>query len=376
MRLAVLLLAAAGCSGGGPHVGPPWLADGRVFVQGVGVTNQDCRNGICQHNENTDLTSWNGALWLVHRTAKSQILGPNSALHIYRSTDGGRHFTETARIDAPTDRDLRDPCFYQVGGQLYLKGLTRLPVLSEHDSNVDTITVAYRTSDGTNWDSLGQIAPDTWSFWRVHEFSGAWYSAAYQDGDLSIKLFSSADGMTWTAGADLYTVAADSPVETELVLLPSGAMMALVRADSTGPTAEVLGDSGTLHTYVCWAQPPYSSFSCPGAIVDQRLDGPIAFFWKSRLFVVGRKHLQPSDRKRTALYELSGFDAGAVPAIKEWGEIPSAGDTAYAGVVPVDDHRVLVSWYSSDVVDDENWTIGMLDATDIWLGTIDLSALR
>src|SRR5437868_7092865 len=35
----------------------PWLSDARVLVQGVGSDNQDCRTGVCQHNENTDLTT-------------------------------------------------------------------------------------------------------------------------------------------------------------------------------------------------------------------------------------------------------------------------------------------------------------------------------
>ena len=52
-------------------------------------TNQNCRTGVCQHNENTDLTSWHGAIYLVHRTANSQILGPNSSLRVYRSRDEG-----------------------------------------------------------------------------------------------------------------------------------------------------------------------------------------------------------------------------------------------------------------------------------------------
>ncbi len=371
-----LFTFGAGCGSSAPHVGPPWLDDARIFVTGLNVTNKDCRSGICQHNENTDLAIFQGAIYLVHRTAESQILGPNSALHIYRSTDQGKTFTETALIDAPSDRDLRDPHFYQVNGQLYFAALTRLPVVSEHDADVDTITIGYRTSDGVNWEPLGQLAPDTWSFWRVQEVNGTFYSAAYQDGDASIKLFSSTDGVAWTAGADVYTVTADSPLETELVPFPSGDLMALVRTDGTGSISDVLGDTGTLKTVVCWAQPPYASWSCPGAIMNQRLDGPLAFFQKDRLFVVARKHLQPSDRKRTSLFELTNLAPGGVPSIMEWGEIPSAGDTAYAGQAQLSDGRVLISWYSSDVVEDENWSIGMLDSTDIWLGSLDFNALH
>src|SRR5258708_38393881 len=112
MRCTILILALAACSPSAPHVGPPWLADAHILVSG---TATDCRTQICQHNENTDLTTFHGAIFLVHRTAHSQILGPNSSLRVSRSTDGGRTFTLLAVIAAPANRDLRDPHFYQVG---------------------------------------------------------------------------------------------------------------------------------------------------------------------------------------------------------------------------------------------------------------------
>jgi hypothetical protein len=373
MRRLVLsvVIAALGCDGG------PWLSSSRIQVVGEGVTNLDCRTAICQHNENTDLTRFKGDIYLIHRTARSQILGPNSALHIYRATDGnGSGFNEVARIEAPSDRDIRDPHFYQLNDQLYIETLTRLPVTSTRDSNVDTITIGFQSSDGVNWTPLGPLAPDGWSFWRVQENAGTFYSAAYQDGDLSVVLYSSSEGARWIAGAPIYTTSADTPLETELVFMPSGRLLAIVRTDGTDD--ELLGDSGRLRTQLCWAEPPgYASFDCRDAFDDQRLDGPLAFFWRSRLFMVARKHLQPSLRKRTSLFEITGapLDGGKL-AIREWGELPSAGDTSYAGAVSVDADRFLVSWYSSDIVQDENWAQGILDSADIWIGTIDLARLK
>src|SRR5689334_22421642 len=93
---AVGVALALGCSSSAPDApaggggGPAWLEGARVFVSGEEVNNTDCRTGICRHNENTDLVTFAGAIYLVHRTAVSQILGPNSALHVYRSTDGGK----------------------------------------------------------------------------------------------------------------------------------------------------------------------------------------------------------------------------------------------------------------------------------------------
>src|SRR5262249_23705403 len=83
----------------------------------------------------------------------------------------------------------------------------------------------------------------------------------YEDGDLSVRLFSSTDGETWTMGPEIYGVAADTPLETEIVFMPSGRMLALVRVDGTDD--ELLGNRGRLRTIACWASAPYDTFRCP-----------------------------------------------------------------------------------------------------------------
>lgn len=360
---------------------PAWMDDAHVFVSGHDLENEyDCRNAICRHNENVDMIAWNGSFWLVHRTARSQVLGPNSSLHVYRSQDG-KSFSDVATIQAPSDRDLCDPHFYVVGTELYIHAITRFPVNSVRDSNVDSISVAMHSSDGVAWSAMTNIGPETWSFWRVKQSNGVYYSAAYQDGDESVSLFSSTDGNTWTQGAQIYGVAADTPLEPELVFMPSGRMLALVRTDGTD--AVYLATQPPISTRICWAMPPYDTFTCPQTLDGVRLDGPLAFFWNGRLFVVARKHLLDDGlgRKRTALYEITGdadggtLDGGPI-AIREWGEIPSAGDTSYAGYAMLDANRAVVGWYSGDLDRDEPWVTAIFDITDIWLGTIDLSRVH
>jgi hypothetical protein len=371
--IALLLLAGCGPSS--------WLGDERILVPGDGVGESDCRTKICKHNENTDLVNWGGATYLVHRTARSQVLGPNSSLHLYKTVDGGKNFKDLATIQAPTaatypmlgDRDLRDPEFYVVGQRLYIKALTRLPVTSTRDSFVDTIAVETHTDDGATWSPLAPIGPVTWSYWRIKPQAGVYYTAAYEDGDKSIVLFSSTDGLSWTKGALVYGVAADTPVETELTFMPSGRLLALVRMDGTDD--ELLGEKGRLRTKVCWAMPPYATFDCPAEITGQRLDGPLSFFHGSKLYMVARKHLGADGRKRTALFEITGNLEGGPIDAKEIGELPSAGDTAYAGAADLDANRTLVTWYSSNIQDDENWVLGILDASDIRVGIIDFSKL-
>jgi hypothetical protein len=369
MRSYVLLAMLAGCRGG-------WLSDARILVDGDHAAATDCRSQVCRHNENTDLTTFDGATYLVHRTAMSQILGPNSSLLISRSDDHGRTWRKLAVIPAINDRDLRDPSFYQIGGQLAVKALTRLQVNSLRDSGVDTIAVGSVSPDGgKTWSPLAPIGPPTWSFWRVRDDAhGVHYTAAYEDGDKSVKLFSSADGSHWKPGAQIYGAAEDTPLETELVFVPSGKLLALVRLD--GNNQELLGNAGRLRTKVCWAAPPFEHWDCSRELRGVRLDGPVAFFYGERLFVVARKHLlEPEARKRTSLYELTGDLDGGDLAIVERGELPSAGDTSYAGVAPIDHHRFLLTWYSSRIAADQPWIIGILGPTDIWQATLDLSHL-
>ncbi|HEX3759671.1 MAG TPA: sialidase family protein [Kofleriaceae bacterium] len=372
MRFWLVLGCVAACGGGGGN----WLDDAHIIVDGYNSATMDCRSGICQHNENTDLTVFNGATYLVHRTAISQVLGPNSSLRISRSDDHGKTWNLLAVLPAINDRDLRDPCFYVIDGKLAIKALTRLAVMSTRDSAVDTIAVGSISPDGgQTWSPLAPIGPETWSYWRIRDdAAGVHYAAAYEDGDASVALFSSTDGTSWTHGAQIYGHPEDTPLETELVFMPSGKLLGLVRMDGTNE--ELLGNVGRLRTKVCWASPPYADWDCSRELDGVRLDGPVAFFHGSRLFVVARKHfLDPDDHKRTALYELTGdFDGGDLSII-EHGELPSSGDTSYASVAPIDRDRVLVTWYSSPLMFDEPWAAAVFEASDIWQATLDLSQL-
>jgi len=370
MRSAWLLVVAAACGDNRQLVD-----DAKVIVDGVDSVETDCRAQICVHNENTDLIVFDGATYLVHRTAESQVLGPNSSLRISRSDDHGASWQLLAILPAIDDRDLRDPHFYVLpDGRLAIKALTRLAITSDRDSFVDTIAVGTQSDDaGATWSPLAPIGPVTWSFWRIIEHAGIYYNAAYEDGDKSVRLFSSTDGLQWTMGPLIYDRADDTPLETELFVMPDETMLALVRID--GIDQELIASKGRLRTKVCWARPPYDRFQCPQTLQGVRLDGPVAFANRGRLFVVARKHiLGVADTKRTALYELTGPEGGPLD-ITEHAELPSSGDTAYAGVARIDDDRFLVTWYSSLVTEDQPWVRALLGPTDIWQATLDLSAL-
>ena len=96
----------------------------------------------------------------------------------------------------------------------------------------------------------------------------------------------------------------------------------------------------------------------------------------SRLFIIAREHyLEVKNRKRTSLYEIA-YDSETGPfSFTMHGEFPSAGDTAYACVVPISGSKFLVSYYSSNLKEDPPWARAILGPTDIWQATIDLANL-
>jgi len=97
--LAFVLLAACG-SDASP------IVESHLLFDGFDETNLDCRTGPCVHDENTDLTIYDGLTYLVHRTAESQVLGPNSSLRVYSSSDHGATWSSPAisTFEAPLFR--------------------------------------------------------------------------------------------------------------------------------------------------------------------------------------------------------------------------------------------------------------------------------
>lgn len=75
------------------------------------------------------------------------------------------------------------------------------------------------------------------------------------------------------------------------------------------------------------------------------------------------------------MFELTGNFEGGPLAIRELHELPSAGDTSYAGGALLCDGRMLLSWYSSDLHRDPDWVLGILNASDIWTAAIDPSKM-
>jgi hypothetical protein len=355
VRSVLLLLLLGGCNRPPSTVDtPPWLSEARVLAGGA------------LHLSGTDLARFGDAIYLAYRSAPADAPSTDATIQVVRSLDDGISFQPVLTVRAPAGRDIREPHLLVTTDKVFLHAVTRLPVESPRNELADSATIALESGDGRTWTSLNMIGVRGFSFWRALFDGTTARVAGYEDGGKSVALFSSADGRAWTRGADIFAVAAETPLETELALL-TNKLLALVRLG--GSDAELTGDQGRLRTRFCFADAPYTSFTCP-VLDGHRFDGPVAFENHGRRFVIARKHLQGTGRKRTAIYELLRADAG-LAEVKEWGLLPSAGDTAYAGAVRLSDGRWLLSWHSSDIEQDDPWSAARSAPTGVWTAALD-----
>lgn len=315
------------------------------------------------HNSNTDMIHWRGSFWLVHAASPWHLGSTECRLRLWRSEDG-RHFTPVCEFRRPGE-DIRDPKLAAIGGRLFLyafpnAGRRALPY-----------TTIYSVSeDGLQWSPFEDIAQPGWLFWRPKSRDGiTWYVPAYWHEHGRSRLFSSQDGVHWSMVSDIH--AGDANDETDFEFLPDGRMLVTARLEGKADPPFGSPDACTL---LSTALPPYHTWRERRSTVT-RLDGPALFAYEGVVLAVGR--FQPGgrgpltqlggmlSRKRTSLFLVEE------DRLVRLTDLPSAGDTSYAGVV-VRDGTLHVSYYTSDVTRDFAWVLGMFLPTEIRMATLDL----
>jgi hypothetical protein len=162
----------------------------------------------------------------------------------------------------------------------------------------------------------------------------------------------------------------DHSSETEIEFLPDGRMVCTVRIEVT---ISFFGHKDA-STGVAVANPPYHRWDHVRSPVT-RLDGPNLFEFGETIYAFGRRHCPGVrmgsflGRKRTALYRVT--DTG----LTHLSDLPSAGDTGYAGLVARGDD-LFVSYYTNDVEQDCRWVFGLFLPSEIRLARIHLPSLH
>lgn len=322
--------------------------------------------GDGMHNSNTDMIFWKGRFYLVHANSPYHFATEKCKLMIWRSNDA-RSWEKLSEVNI-LGEDIRDPKFAPIGGRLFLYVLKSTRFIAE------PYRTALRTSaDGVRWSPLIDIEPEGWLFWRPKTRDGrAWYVPAYWHEHGKSMLLRSTDGVRWDRVSVIHE--GDWNDETAIEFLPDGRLLATARLEGSDSW---LGDERA-STLIATAAPPYTAWKSVRSRVT-RLDGPALFSYNGIVYAVGRHNPDPAGfftnygsilaRKRTALYRV------LEDRLVHLSDLPSAGDTSYAGVVIRGDDA-YISYYTSDTARDYPWIIGMLARSDILVAKVSLPLLE
>jgi hypothetical protein len=317
------------------------------------------------HNMTTDLAHWRGQFWLVHAASPWHMASSASRIVVWRSTDA-RLWQRAAGLQI-ANADIRDPKLAVIGDRLVLYVLRNDGLVAEPSGTAYTIS-----DDGEHWAPLRACGPDGWLLWRPKiGGDGRWYVPAYWRNHGRSILLTSEDGARWTEVSRIHD--GDHNDETDLEFLPDGRAVVTARLEVS---ANLFGDERAC-TLIAVAEPPYVQWSTVRSATT-RLDGPNLFRHDNAIYAVGRRHRRTRafynrragmfGRKRTALYRVEP------DGLHHLLDLPSAGDTGYAGVVVRGD-ELTVSYYTNDPTTDPTWLVGMAIPTQIRIARMSLAAL-
>ncbi len=317
------------------------------------------------HNANTDLIYWNNSFYLVHQTSPYHFGTKRSRLIIRQSSDA--HNWETVAEFRVPEAELRDPKFAAVGNRLFLYALKNVRWTAEPHTTLYTFS-----EDGSTWRPFVDIAPEGWLFWRPKTCdSVTWYVPAYWHEHGESILLQSNDGINWSTVSRIYE--GERNDETAIEFLPDRRIVATSRLEGSG---SIFGDAQA-STLIAVASPPYSDWSYTKSQIT-RLDGPCLLPYGGKIFAIGRYQADRTptvseqgsifSKKRTSLFLVKE------DSLTYLSDLPSAGDTSYAGAVILGD-ALYVCYYTSPIGRDYPWILGMLTATNIRMAKMPLSSL-
>lgn len=390
---ALAALAAVGCSNESEAVNPlstkPTLGEA---TQAVPFTAPPAGVVTQLANNNLDVVSHDGRVFLAFRTAPSHFASPMTEMYVVSSTDQQQWTFET-KIALGTD--VREPRFLSFGGQLFLY----FAVLG-----TDALAFEPQGAKVTQYQGPGQwTAPvdvfvDEFIPWRAKVMNDTPYVIGYTGGEaiydmsgdpLAIYFLTTKDGLT------LEPVVPDKPVvlegggsETDAVFQDDGSLIVIVRneaGDGTGWGSKICkAEAGALGEWKCEHDP-------------RKFDSPLVFRHEQRIFLIARRQLEndgnydlgmrdlsPEDQtgkylieysfspKRCALWEVDP-EALSVSFVLD---LPSMGDTCFPGLLYAGEKRYTIYNYSSPlsaVEEGEDWDWIVAQGRDTNIYRVDLT---
>lgn len=286
------------------------------------------------HNAFTDLIRFKEHWYCVFREGTTHWAS-DGRLRVIRSSDGASWESVALFEGKRPNEDWREARFSVTPeGFLMLTGAITL----KDDPERVRESVTLFSQDGNTWTGphTDATSANTWR-WSTTWHEGFGYSIAYSGKDKGGHLYRTPDGSSWeSVVADFFPNSSDgNGNEAALYFLENGTAYCLLRRDSIKEdwTPNAPGASAQLGI----SQPPYTQWEWKD--LGERIGGPILRRLKDGRFVTAVRLYSP---RRTALLEVDP-EAGTLTPLMN---LPSEGDTSYAGLVE-HDGMLWISYYSS-----------------------------
>ncbi len=319
-----------------------------------------------RHNSNTDMIVWNDEFYLIYASSPYHFASGKSRLNLLRSDDA-LEWEQIATFDAAGE-DIRDPKLAIIGSRMFLYALKNREFTAEPYQTVCTVS-----DDAVNWSPFREIEPQGWLFWRPKRLDDTWFVPAYWHEHGKSALLRSTDGVNWTVHAVIHE--GDRNDETAIEFLADGRMIATARLEVSN---SYFGHPEGC-TLIAIAEAPFKAWISTARSFLTRLDGPNLFTYNGSVYAVGRYQPDPGgpftrqgsifSRKRTSLFLVR--EDGLI----RLSDLPSAGDTSYAGVVVRGDD-LYICYYTSAIDRDYPWLLGMVLPSSIRIAKVDLPSLE
>lgn len=330
---------------------------------------------ILAANNNLDLARFAGRFFLAFRTSRTHFASAHDRIEVLSSTD--RRKWQYEATFAVADSGLREPRFLVFQDKLFLyffsSGTHPLKFEPKH------IHASERLSDAA-WADEKRVFGPGYVPWRVRARDGRAYMSVYNGEGLyttedragDLRLLVSDDGYAWAPISDKPQVDAVGAEEGEFDFDDEGNLVATVRLETGG-------------SLVCTA-PKDDLTTWQTQFGPDKYDSAFMFRHGGQFYVVARRNVAGSfdrgadflpprlrrayylvryslTRKRTCLYRVDVAEKRLVPVL----DFPSKGDTAFAGIVPLDEHSYYMANYSSPIKGpDWPWLFGQILPTRIY----------
>jgi hypothetical protein len=318
-----------------------------------------------------DLVWFRNAFYLAHARSPFHFGNAESELIIKSSADG-RNWMDVAVLGQGAG-DIRDPKFAVIGDKLFVYALLNREIYPlPHATRVSW------TEDGRHWSALTSLGHEGWLFWRPKTRDGKnWYVPAYWHKFHHNALFRTTDGVSFEMIASISKGRFIN--EPEIEFLEDGRLLASGRGDYLKESLQQIIGIPTSSTVLCVAPPPYTAWQETAETQLTRLDGPVMFSYNKRIYAIGRAHpysgaLFPRRgavlaKKRTAIFEVSPTGLVYIS------DLPSCGDTSYAGVVVMGE-CAYIAYYTNNIEKDPIWLFGMMEPSEIRMVKIAVADLE